>query len=330
MLIFRTTYKLSDILKKIKSIFVKFFYDTKHFWFKIAHYNFWCEYPFIAILPTNLWNTVKRRKFELIYSFLDKKYSDFVDRYKSKPIKTWVNTKKIRVMWRQWENNMPEIVKICYNNLKTYNCGFEVTLLNKENFKDYIDLPEFILQKVANWTISLTHLSDIIRMKLLSVYWWIWVDATMFICSYVLSEFSNKNLNTSYPSKWNKKNMVFDKWTWFFIWWNTNRLFSFVYDFFIQYHKDYNKLINYFLIDYAIHLAYNHFGDVKKDIDSCTLGNEELYTLFDIFNEKYDEKKYKEILKNWFFKLSFKRKLDTKTSDWKMTNYWKFLEDNKL
>ena len=330
MLIFRTTYKLGDILKKIKNIFVKFFYDWRHFWFKIAHYNFRCEYPFIVILPSKIWNKVKLKKFKLIYSFLDKKYCKFIDEYKTKKIKTWINTKRIWMIRRQWEENMPEIVKICYRNLKKYNCWFEVTLLTNENYKDYIDLPDFILEKVSKGLVSLTHLADISRMKLLSLYWGIWVDATMFICNDVLKEFSDINLNTSYPLKWNKKNFVFDKWTVFFIWWKTNRLFSFVYDFFIQYLKDYDRLINYFFMDYVIHIAYNHFDDVKRDIDGCTIKNEEVYTLFDIFNEKYDEKKYKEILKNWFFKLSFKWKLDTKTADWEMTNYWKFLEDNKL
>ena len=330
MNIFRTTYKLTDILKKVINIFVKFFYDWKHFWFKIAHYNFWCEYPFIVILPSKLWNKVKLKKFKLIYSFLDKKYCDFINEYKTKEVKTWINTKRIWMIRWQWEDNMPEIVKICYNNLKKYNCGFEVTLLTKENYKDYIDLPDFILEKVSKGLVSLTHLADISRMKLLSLYWWMGVDATVFMGSDVLKGFSDINLNTSYPLKWNKKNYVFDKRSVFFIWWKTNRLFSFVYDFFMQYLGEYDRLINYFFMDYVIHIAYNHFDDVKRDIDACTIKNEEVYTLYDIFNEKYDEKKYKEVLKNWFFKLSFKRKLDTKTADWEMTNYWKFLEDNKL
>ncbi len=330
MLIFRTTYKAKDIIKKVKNIFVNYFYNWSHFWFKVAHYSFWCEYPFVIFLSHKLKDKVIYKKFNLIYSFLDKKYKNFINEYKTKNIKTWINTKKIWVMWRQWEKDMPEIVKICYKSIKDHCYDFDVILLTKDNFKDYIDLPEFIFKKVSKWLISITHLSDIIRMRLLSLYWGIWVDATMYICSDVLSKFSNINLNTSYSSEWNKKNLVFDKWTWFFIWWKTNRLFSFVYDFFIQYHKDYDKLINYFLIDYAIHLAYNHFDDVKNDIDSCTLRNEELRTLFDIFNKKYDEKTYKTLLKNWFFKLSFKWKLDTKTAYWEKTYYWKFLEDNKL
>ena len=65
---------------------------------------------------------------------------------------------------------MPEIVKVCYNNLKKYNCGFDVTLLTKENYKDYIELPDFIFDKVSKGLISLTHLTDIARMRLLSLY----------------------------------------------------------------------------------------------------------------------------------------------------------------
>jgi len=329
MLVFDTTYNWKDIIKKIVSIFVNYCYNCKYFWFRIAHYGFWCEYPFINLLPSSLQNKIIRKKFHLIYSFLEKKYINFINKYKTKKIKTWINTKKIFVMWRQWYENMPEIVRICYKSIQDHSCGFEVVLLTKHNYKNYINLPEFILKKVSKWLISITHLSDIIRMRLLSLYWWIRIDATMYICSDVLNKFLNTNLNTTYTSEWNQKHMVFDKWTTFFIWWTTNRLFSFVYDFLIQYHKDYDKIVNYFLVDYAIHLAYNHFEDCKEDIDACSLNNQELRTLFDIFNKRYDEKLYKSLLKQGFFKLSFKWKLHTHTPDWSATYYWKFLEDNK-
>ena len=88
MLMFRTTYNIRDILKKIVNIFVKYFYDWKHFSFEIAHYNFWCEYPFISILPHRCGDAVKRKKFQLIYSFLDNKYSNFIDEYKTKKIES--------------------------------------------------------------------------------------------------------------------------------------------------------------------------------------------------------------------------------------------------
>lgn len=323
MLLFNTTYKLQDIIKKMISIFVIYFYNLKHFWLKIAHYNFWCEYPNICILPKKIRKKVINKRFKLIYSFLDNKYNNFIQKYTTKQINTGINTKKIWVMWRQWEEKMPEIVKICYESIKKHSCDFDVILLTKDNYRDYIDLPEFILKKVSKWLISITHLSDIIRMRLLSLYWWIRIDATMYICSDALKEFSNINLNSSYSDKWDNKRTVF------FIWWKTNRLFNFCYDFFIQYHKDYDKIIDYLLIDYVIRLAYNYFDDVKKDIDSCTLRNEEINTLYEKFNEKYEEKYYKHILSYWFFKLSFKRKLSVKTKEWKITNYWKFLEDNK-
>ncbi|MBQ7073583.1 hypothetical protein IJM86_00620 [bacterium] len=43
-------------------------------------------------------------------------------------------------------------------------------LLTRDNYENYIKLPEFILQKVKKKEISITHLSDIIRMALLKEY----------------------------------------------------------------------------------------------------------------------------------------------------------------
>lgn len=44
----------------------------------------------------------------------------------------------------------------------------------------YIDMPTYILQKVERGLISLTHLSDIVRFKLLSCWGGTWFDATVF------------------------------------------------------------------------------------------------------------------------------------------------------
>ncbi|MBQ2600045.1 hypothetical protein II582_01420 [bacterium] len=43
-------------------------------------------------------------------------------------------------------------------------------MLTQDNYKDYVKLPEFILKKVKEKKITITHLSDIIRMALLKEY----------------------------------------------------------------------------------------------------------------------------------------------------------------
>ena len=95
----------------------------------------------------------------------------------------------------------------------------------------------------------------------------------------------------------------------------------------MQYHKDYSDVINYFLIDYTIWLAYNHFEDCKKDIDNTTLRNNEIFTLQQIFNEKYEKEKYDKLMKNWFFKLSYKLEFNKYDKDGDLTNYGYFIKE---
>jgi hypothetical protein len=57
-------------------------------------------------------------------------------------------------------------------------------------------------------------------------------------------------------------------------------------------------LIDFFLIDYAIYLAYKNFPDSKKDIDNISLQNNEIFNLVLIFNDPYNQKIYDKIMEN--------------------------------
>lgn len=317
-----------ECFKILRKMVKKFFYDVPHFGLKIAHYNFWWEFANSNLLPFGLSKKVKLKRHELIFHFLNTKYSDFIDEYKNKEIEPWKNSKKIWSWWWQWLDDAPEMVKICIESMKKNNCGYEVVIINKDSYKNYVNLPEFILKKVESKELSLIHLYDILRMALLKKYWWIWCDSTMFICSDVFREFDNINVNTNNPVKFTEERWWFEKWCWFFIWWKSNRLFSFVYDFFIKYHQDYSDIINYFLIDYTIWLAYNNFEDCKRDIDNITLRNNEIFTLQQVFNEKYEKGKYDKLMKNWFFKLSHKLEFNKYDKDGDLTNYGYFIKEN--
>ena len=317
---------LYEIFRLIISMIKKFFYDVPHFWFRIAHYNFRWEFANSYLFPVKLNKRIKNKRLELNINFLKKKYWKFISDYKKKDIEIWRNDKKIRVLWWQWIEKAPDLVKICVNSIKQHNCGYEIVFLDESNYGKYIKLPEYILEKVKKWYITITHLSDIVRMALLKEYGWIWIDATMFVNSDIFKKFNDINLNTNNPDRFVAETWNFEKWCGFFIWWRTNRLFNFCYDFFMEYHKDYNQLINYFLIDYAIYIAYQSFDDVKKDIDNVNIKNSNLYDLTKKFNEAYNENKWSKLMENDFFKLTFKLKFNEYDDNWKLTNYGKFLQ----
>ena len=90
---------------------------------------------------------VKRRllsKHKIMLDFLDKKYSNYWDKYQfSKDIKD-SNPKyhnKIWVCWWQGLDNAPDIVKACIKTIKANSEGAEVILITDDNYKNYISFP---------------------------------------------------------------------------------------------------------------------------------------------------------------------------------------------
>lgn len=302
------------MLNILQSMIKKVVYDTCKFWFKIAHYNFWWEFANSNLLPFWLNEKVKDKRWQLNTNYLLKRFKYFIDDYKDKNIPIWRNDKKIWVLRWQWIDNAPDLVKICVRSIKKYNCWYEVIFLDKDNYEKYVQLPKFILKKVKEKKITITHLSDIIRMYLLKEHWWIWVDSTMYINSNVFKKFDDINFNSN------------EKWCAFFLWWKSNRLFHFCYDFFIEYHKHFDQLINYFLIDYAIYICYTKFKDCNNDIENGNIHNDEVFLLTKKFNERYNSKERDNLMKIPFFKLTWKLKFREYDKEGNLTNYGKFLE----
>lgn len=76
--------------------------------------------------------------------------------------------KKVWTCWWQGEKSAPELVKACWESQRrNIPSEIELIIITEQNYKKYIELPEYILEKVKKGYISLTTLSDIIRASLL-------------------------------------------------------------------------------------------------------------------------------------------------------------------
>jgi hypothetical protein len=196
----------------------------------------------------------------------------------------------IWVYWEQGEENMPEIIRICYRSLLENSNGHPVRLLTKDNYQNFVDIPDYILEKKTKGLISLVHFSDILRTCLLFRYGGMWIDATVLVTSPIpkmlLELFSiRKQVEYEYVSQF--------RWTGFLFYGRKgNRLFEFVSTFLMEYWQKENHLIDYLLLDYAIDMAYTHIPDIKRMLDAIPYNNELVSELkeyclsFSDFNEK--------------------------------------------
>lgn len=85
--------------------------------------------------------------------------------------------KIIWFLWFQGWDRSPLIVKKCFESWKKHNPDWKIVFLCDDNLTQYISL-DVSPQKLVK--LDRTHLSDLVRLKLLSQYGGIWVDSTCF------------------------------------------------------------------------------------------------------------------------------------------------------
>lgn len=89
---------------------------------------------------------------------------------------------KVWICWFQGIENAPKLVQKCYQSVKENMLDREVIMLTLDNMFDYIDFPDFILDKWKRGIITHTHMTDLMRLELLIKYGGLWLDATVY-CS---------------------------------------------------------------------------------------------------------------------------------------------------
>lgn len=80
----------------------------------------------------------------------------------------------IWTMW--WKNTPPEIIQMCLDSIKRIYPN--AIIISNENFSQYIEIPDHIIDKHKQGIISDAHLSDWIRVSLLERYGGTWIDAS--------------------------------------------------------------------------------------------------------------------------------------------------------
>ena len=167
--------------------------------------------------------------------------------------------KYIWTLWWQGEQNAPELVKKCFFNMKKYSNGAEVVVLDKTNYRDYIEIPEIINRKFNEGKITITHLSDIIRFLLLKKYGGLWLDSTIYISDYIQDDIFNYDFFSIKNGTNDKKNISQNRWTSFLIGGEAgNVVFDEVLNMFIRYWEKNDELACYFLVDFYLNQEYKN------------------------------------------------------------------------
>ena len=79
------------------------------------------------------------------------------------------NSNKIWICWFQGMDNAPELVKKCYQSVIKNNPDKDVTVITSENMSEYVQFPDFILDKWKKGIITHTHMTDLLRLSLIHI-----------------------------------------------------------------------------------------------------------------------------------------------------------------
>ena len=241
-------------------------------------------------------------------------------------------------MWWQGEDSCPEVVRLCWASIRKHCGTHKLNIITKDNYQDYITLPEHIIAKVKSGAITLTHLSDIIRVNLLAKYGGLWLDSTIFVADDIPEEvFSMEyyTIKNGFVRDWSASNISNSRWTVFcFAAGRSNSLlFCFMSDLLSEYCKAHNRFIAYFLTDYVLAIAIEEFPEFYQAWTKIPVNNTEWNKLCQIFknNEEWSAEEYSKLTATTnFFKLTYKAEFDVKSSSGRETFYGHLLSEYNL
>lgn len=230
--------------------------------------------------------------------------------------------------WWQGKNSMPDVIQKCHESLLRNCNGHKVVLITKDNYSEYVTIPEEIVSKMESGIISLSHFSDIIRLSLLSQYGGMWVDSALFILKPLQTRTS------FFMPKMAKKDSSIcqGKW-WFGVMAGPagHKLFRYMLDSLLSYWKNHDAVINYLMFDGFLRIACEEYDDINRTIDNLEVSSPDLHSSRYTFGDEVDIKHFDYVVKhNDFLSLTWRIEYPSVTENGTQTYYGKLLEFAEL
>lgn len=151
--------------------------------------------------------------------------------------------------WLQGMEQAPELVHACLKSLRSLPDA-KIIVVDKDNYRDYIEFPDYILEKYHKGFIPHATMSDMLRLALLSKHGGVWIDSTV-LATYreEHSEFWKSILESEfYLYRYFRNGRVNGISTWFIAAKPNNPIVNETLQLMYAYWKDYDCLVDYYLI----------------------------------------------------------------------------------
>jgi len=251
---------------------------------------------------------VTKKMDNYISDFLDEK----IERFTAIPKKPELIGEKI--IWQYWHQeineNTSKIVIKCLNSVKKHSNGYEIIMLTNETVKDYVDLPDFVWEKLGNGKFDITKLSNLIRLSLLSAYGGVWIDATVYLSKPIEDSLLQKDffafqrselppsdaniykrLNSAYFS-WNPKFQI-RLLTSFMIAKPNNKIVNDILSILLEYWRRESLVEHYFFFQICFNRMMHN--SEWKSLNCELSGDTDCHKFQTVISDKFDLRMYEEI-----------------------------------
>ena len=203
--------------------------------------------------------------------------------------------KRSKIVWFCWLQGIEKaspIVKACLASLKQHLTDREIKIITNDNWREYVDLPEHIIDRWEKREMPPALFSDLLRLQLLIGYGGTWIDATVLCTG---TEHAQMYLDAdlfmfqyTYPEDY--PNSFRGISNWFITSCTNNVLLLTLWDMLFAYWKDFNCTLDYYIFHYFFALLAREYPDSIKEMPYGF--SEWSITLVEHWGEPFNQKKW--------------------------------------
>lgn len=146
------------------------------------------------------------------YTVIKRKYKKYIGRENSTKYNCENMQDTIWFCWLQGLDSAPELIKNCYDSINYHKSDMNLILITKDNFKEYTNLPNFIIEKWESGKIPPAHFSDLIRVNILLRFGGLWLDATTYLTGSIPDYITNSDFFVYQNGFFNKEMINLGSW----------------------------------------------------------------------------------------------------------------------
>lgn len=257
----------------------------------------------LELLRLNISSHVMRHLRKRFAPHMERLRADVERRYAASEV---APCKRIWCLWLDGEQSAPECVRMCIASMRRHMPDWEVVVLDKDTWQDYVTLPPHVLERYKMGMMTTAHLSDLIRIALLNEHGGMWLDATVLLTDSVPSYVCDADLFFFRAFKPGSDGQSIPLSSWCIASQKPSRILLLAQLLLLEYWKDSERQIDYYLAHYCLQLASEQYP--VDFAHMAPLTNETPHLLLHRLFDAYDEHLFQAICaQTSIHKLSYKR-----------------------